>query len=654
MRRMVVVPIAALLFAGCSCEPPPGPTGAHGELKVEENQIEFGEACPKPSDPELTVETVTRQVHIRNEGAAELYINKFEVDRADVFTFDPAQVPETLPLGGEAAIEITFTPKESGMVVADLTIVGDEKQVVVKLLGTGKSLPAHPRLSMSCPGGAFEGDGCATETPNLFFKATPIGQSNEMTVTLKNGGCPTLVVKQITVTSDVEEGADPDTFKLADDEPAELTIAGGATKTIKVRFSPSLSGVFTGALTFTTNDPERKTLSLDLKGAGTEPVLAVETAIGCGFPDPSARPYCCDFKPKGTACNGKFTVRNTGEEPLTITAVYIQNSNPMFQLDESSSIVGAEIPGLGELKDAITVNYVPSAYAESDFLIVESSGGNAQAELRGGSPAFLETFPVGILNFGTGLEVTEDYWMPVQVMNKLKYNQQLPLTIGGLQISQAAGVPAFELSATAQGDCTPTLTEGDTIPAGESRNLCVHFKSAVNGGSFSGMLTIESDDPNYPESSGWYRLSLAAEAKCNPQPEAEVSVPLSESCPCNATTPPSVCVGNTCHADTSPYEVVTTSGGSLVLSGEQSHDLIPGGDGQCTVKDYAGVKSFAWQLLSKPTGSSATLTQDASNAHLATLTYDRAGPYIVELKVTDQTDLESAATTFTVTVRSSN
>mgnify|MGYP002412484983 FL=1 len=414
------------------------------------------------------------------------------------------------------------------------------------------------------------------------------------------------------------------------------------------------SFAFTGALSFTTNDPERKTLSLELKGAGTEPVLAVETTIGCGFPDPSARPYCCDFKPKGTACTGKFTVRNTGEDPLTITAVYIQNSNPMFQLDESSSLVGVELPGLSELEDAITVTYVPSAYAESDFLIVESTGGNAQAELRGGSPGFLETFPLGILDFGTDLEVTEDYWMAVQVMNKLKYNQQLPLTVGGLKISQAAGVPAFELSTSAQGGCTPTLTAGDAIPAGESRDLCVHFKSTANGGTFSGMLTIESDDPSYPESNDWYRLSLAAEAKCNPQPVAELSVPLSESCPCHGTTVPSECVGNACHAVTSPYEVVTTSGGSLVLSGVKSHDLVPGEDGRCTVKDFAGVKSYAWALLSKPAGSSATLTQEAAASELATLSYDKAGPYIIELKVTDQTDLESAASTFTVSVRSSN
>ena len=399
-------------------------------------------------------------------------------------------------------------------------------------------------------------------------------------------------------------------------------------------------------------------------GAGTEPVLAVETSVGCGFPDPSARPYCCDFKPKGTTCTGRFALRNTGNEPLTIDRIYVQNANPMFQLEDVSSLLGTEIPGNTDLEDAITVTYVPSAVSASDFLIVESSGGNAQAELRGGSPPSLQTFPAGLLDFGTNLPVTEDYWEKVQVLNIHKFNQQLPLTVSGLEISQVAGVPAFELSTTAQGDCTPSLAGGDSIPAGESRDLCVHFKSTVNGGTFSGTLTIESDDPSYPASSDGYRLSLAAQSQCNPAPVAEISVPLEgTNCPCDATAITSECVNGTCHGIVAPHEVISSTGGTLVLSGEKSHDLVPdaGNENRCTLKDHANVATWVWSLASKPglstctTGlNSSCLSIDPANgSNTTTLSFDKVGLYQLKLKVTDATGLESTETSFTVNVKSS-
>ncbi|HCF61271.1 MAG TPA: hypothetical protein DFS52_25155, partial [Myxococcales bacterium] len=127
MRNRLPVLIVALSLVGCDCE---GEItkGARGELFVEGLQLSFGATCPKPTDASLPLEPVVKNLRLKNQGNAALYLNKLEVEpgRAELFVVDRAQVPETIAAGESAEVPIAFQPLEAGVVAADLTVVADD------------------------------------------------------------------------------------------------------------------------------------------------------------------------------------------------------------------------------------------------------------------------------------------------------------------------------------------------------------------------------------------------------------------------------------------------------------------------------------------------------------------------------------------------
>jgi hypothetical protein len=179
-----------------------------------------------------------------------------------------------------------------------------------------------------------------------------------------------------------------------------------------------------------------------------------------------------------------------------------------------------------------------------------------------------------------------------------------------------------------------------------------------------GTLVIKSDDPSYDHDADplrdWYRLALHGEALCNAPPVALITVPIAgTSCQtnaqCSGTPVASECVEGSCHAIISPHEIESSTGGTVVLSGAKSHDLLPAPDGNCSVQATDQVATWTWQLLSKPSNSSGSITQAPGNTSpTTTLTFDKTGGYLLELKVTDRTGLESPATTFKISVSSPN
>lgn len=67
-----------------------------------------------------------------------------------------------------------------------------------------------------------------------------------------------------------------------------------------------------------------------------------------------------------------------------------------------------------------------------------------------------------------------------------------------------------------------------------------------------------------------------------------------------------------------------------------------------TVTNVSGSVTYAWVLVSKPVGSSATLTN--ANTATVTLDYDIPGTYVLECAVTDNTGTAGSGET-TIVVR---
>lgn len=94
----------------------------------------------------------------------------------------------------------------------------------------------------------------------LDFGATPIGGRRERVLTVQNLGDGSLVISNVTVSNARFSVPSP---------TGSFTLGPKAEQAVIVRFSPMASGLQTGTLTFTTNDPDEATVTISLRGQGS-------------------------------------------------------------------------------------------------------------------------------------------------------------------------------------------------------------------------------------------------------------------------------------------------------------------------------------------------------------------------------------------------
>ncbi len=137
--------------------------------------------------------------------------------------------------------------------------------------------------------------------------ATAVKTSADQTFTIKNSGAGPLVVGTI-----VLEGANKDQYeiKAGDDKASGQTIASGASKTLKLTFTPTSAGEKTVSLRIPSNDP-------------ASPMVVTFTSKGAQ-PAIDATPAPLDFGdvPKDTTSDEKtLTLKNTGTPELVIEKI---------------------------------------------------------------------------------------------------------------------------------------------------------------------------------------------------------------------------------------------------------------------------------------------------------------------------------------------
>lgn len=692
MRRIVAL-LGFMALGLCNCDKgsqikPPV------DFKIAPQQLGFAPACPKPTDPSYTVEPSESVLTLSNLGRSAITINRFELDAAaeGIFAFDSSKiaVPRTLESMEELAIPFTFTPRAGGTAHAKLTIqVEEEEPQIITLLGEGKTLPPNPTFSMSCPGGAFNMDSCADASPTsatYMFVETPCESESEMVLTVKNNGCASLKLTNLAI----ENYVTPPAFQLAAGEPTELTIGGGLERQIRVLFRPTIITDFEGKLSFETNDVEAPRVEIALDGQSKKVQLEVTTERRCGYPNPAAESRnCCSFSEynRNTPnldihCTGNFTIRNTGDQPITLKGIslapsIIPDGKDKALLNQFKLVKQPEaetvLPPNTELANAIVIEYEPGFEVGSDALVVESTAGTVKYELRGGSPPVVK-WDKNLVDFGKLLDFMKDsYYQPVSFKNEKTYNRQLPLNFAELRAyatetdgktEKTTWANIFTLATTSQPNCQATLHKGDVLKEDEEGSVCVRFNPTGDpnpGGMFNGTLLAKTDDPNAGS-----EISLQAGTLCNPDPAAEVSVPRFDaggapiSCQSVAdcgTGDNQNCIANQCHTSDPEGSINLGDQTSLVLSGELSHalapDLILDPEGlQCTRRDYAGIATYEWKLISRPpTSTKGAVTPVAGNPSRAALAVDKEGAYQVQLKVTN---ISGKASTKAFTVRARN
>jgi hypothetical protein len=210
-------------------------------LVLSPASLDFGNELVGSASGALT-ETLT------NTATSALIVDGMTIDNGGSGTTEFKQVATTcgatLAAGASCAVDVTFTPSQSGPRTATLTIYDNTagSPQTVSLIGVG--LTPAPTANLSADALPFGTQLVGTTSPAL-------------SVALNNYGTATLNVSSITTTS---------SFSETDD--CVPTVVSGGTCTIQVRFTPGASGAVAGTLSIA-DDAAGNPQKLPLSGTGS-------------------------------------------------------------------------------------------------------------------------------------------------------------------------------------------------------------------------------------------------------------------------------------------------------------------------------------------------------------------------------------------------
>lgn len=246
---------------------------------------------------------VSRILTVRNTGTAPLTgltASTVGVDAGDfVVTGQPAT---TVAPGGSTTLTVTFSPSGLRWREAWLHIASndyDENPFDVKLIGSGPV----PAMVVEDGAGVALADNAA-----VALGTSSTGSVTSRTFTLRNTGDADLTGLMLTLA-----GAQAGSFAVVP-RPAALMPVGGSVVFV-VEFSPLAAGSHVAALQI--SSPELLAIfDLNLSATVAGPEISVETAEGAALSHGSAAVQFGGVL-AGTTASRMFTLRNSGNEPLT-------------------------------------------------------------------------------------------------------------------------------------------------------------------------------------------------------------------------------------------------------------------------------------------------------------------------------------------------
>jgi hypothetical protein len=388
-------------------------------------------------------QTLQGNVTLKNVGNDTLHLSNVSLTqpstRFSLGAYDQAVIP-----GGNDTVPISYTPNAEKYDTASLQFSTDDPSnatVAISIIGNG----TLPHMSITENG----------DTVNLgeikvnSFSTTNIGITN-------NGAA------NLNITS---ASAGPVPFVL-DQSPNVVT--AGTTSNIIVGFSPTATGVFTGKLVVSGDDPNNPTDTVYLSGTGINTALSID-------------PGSVNFGqvPILTTAFDTITLSDSGKANVNIYSTQLSPSTGVFAIvGTTPSVVTASGSAI------IVLSFKPdSAIGYSASLTLTTDDANA---------------PTRTINInGTGLKdafsITPSplAFGQVPILTaatdtiRLSNAGTSAITISNTQLSSASGAFALVGSAPTQ------VSAGGTAP------IIVRFHPDT-AGSYSGSLTLTTSDPSIP------------------------------------------------------------------------------------------------------------------------------------------------------------
>ncbi len=351
----------------------------------------------------------------------------------------------SLAASGSCTINVTFNPTSLGAVTGALTVTDSAatSPQLVKLTGTGEvPLTVNPT--------------------SLTLPSTAVGSSSSGSVTVTNG-LPTSITLSSAASADYSVTGGT----------CGSSLAGGASCTIAVTFTPQYKGTIKGALALSSNS-EFSPLTVGLSGPATGgPKVPLKLS-----------PTSLTFASTGmgaTSAAKTITVTNKGTGTITING--ISGSANFTAVGSGSSPCGGALAKSASCTLSVTFTPTDTGSVKGSVGIATSGPGSPQIAALSGTGAVPVTLSPTSLSFSSQAVGTTSPPKTVTLTN-----------ISGRTLTISSLVASGDFAAAPSGG-TPC---GATVASGATCTFSVTFTPNVKG-SISGAVTVSDSAPLSPE-----------------------------------------------------------------------------------------------------------------------------------------------------------
>jgi hypothetical protein len=197
-------------------------------------------------------QTQSQAITLQNPGLTSVTLSGMQV--ADpAFAISPAQTTTTIPAGGTASLQVTFTPTAVKTYSSQVVVTSGGQNTNISVSGTGQqSIPQAPSGSAALQ----------LSAPALQFGNVPIGGEAQQSLTMTSSGTAPLQISSLSAQGGAFSAQSP---------ALPVTLQPGQALTLPVKFGPKASGGETGQLVIASNAAATPSVTVNLIGNGAAP-----------------------------------------------------------------------------------------------------------------------------------------------------------------------------------------------------------------------------------------------------------------------------------------------------------------------------------------------------------------------------------------------
>ena len=360
---------------------------------------------------------------LTNSGIIPLSVTSIAIGGTNAADFAQTNTcGNTLAVGANCTVNVTFAPATVGTKSASLTVVDGAGTHNIPLSGTGAVQTAS-----------------LTPTTPLMFAAQQTGTSSAAQVaTLTNNDVLPLSISSIAIT-----GVDASSFTQTNTCGISLPVGTTGVCTINVTFSPATAGAKSATLTV-------------IDGAGTHTVALNGTAQAPSASLTPATPLAFNDQQTGiTSAAQAVVLSNTGVGPLSISSITISGTNAasFAQTNTCGALPASLAAGTGSCSISVTFNPATTGAKSATLTVVDGAGTHTVALSGNGAVQSATLTPATPLTFALQQTGTTSAAQVATLTN----TSVLPLSVTSIAIS---GVDAADFAQT--NNCGTSVAAGTT------------------------------------------------------------------------------------------------------------------------------------------------------------------------------------------------